>query len=49
MDQLGEVFGKLMDALVSLGLPMEQIEAFFGEVVAKIMEVLGPIIGGIGG
>lgn len=46
MEQIGEVMSKLMDALVSLGVPVAEIEAFFGTVVAKITEILGPIIGG---
>ena len=49
LDQLGQVINQLMVALTSLGLPMDQITEFFGGLVSKIAEILGPIIGGIGG
>lgn len=46
MEQINEVLAKLVEALTSLGLPLEQIEAFFGEIIGKITEIIGPIIGG---
>lgn len=49
LDQLGQVINQLMEALTSLGLPMDQITEFFGGLMSKITEILGPIIGGIGG
>lgn len=49
MEQISEIFTKLVETLVDLGLPVAEIEAFFGELVGKITEILGPIIGGIGG
>lgn len=49
MEQLGEIIAKLTEALTSLGLPMDQITEFFGGLMSKIAEILGPIIGGIGG
>lgn len=49
LEQLGDVVNKLIEALTSLGLPMDQIMEFFGGIFSKIGEILGPIIGGIGG
>lgn len=49
MEQISEIITKLAETLTSLGLPVAEIEAFFGELIGKITEILGSIIGGIGG
>ena len=46
MEQLDEILTKLMDALTSLGLPTEEITAFFQGLSEQIGNIIGGIIGG---
>lgn len=46
LEQIGAVFNQLLDALVAAGLPVDKIMETLDPILSKIMEVIGPIIGG---
>lgn len=46
LEQIGAVFNTLMDALVAAGIPVDKIMETLDPILSKIMEILGPIIGG---
>lgn len=48
-EQIGAVLNQLMEALIAAGVPVDQIVDKLEPIISKVMEILGLIIGGIGG